>query len=419
MRARHGRQLMLVGPPVALSLFGIAAWGETIGLWTLGLLPLGHLGAVVIASLGLYLSVIVLYCVAALADRAATGRQLVVAQKRGDYLQRKNHELQAQIELLTAMREVTRVVTNDVDFERILEQVLRIVEDLLETRSITIYLADATAHGLAPQAQRQAGATYFGHHIESHELDTGEVAQSFHTQSVLRYADDRGLHLLLPLRADRECLGVLELAAALDGTPDAKAAIAEQLERQARDMAEHIAVAIKTSHLHDKAIIDGLTKLYTKRHFLEQLAANLNLAARHHKALSLIMVDIDHFKQVNDTHGHLTGDSVLVDVAQMLKKMLRRYDAAFRYGGEELAVILPETDCTGAAKLAERARERLEGMTFKAEDGRSLKVTASFGVAARARGIDTPGALTAAADRALYQAKESGRNRVCVAAEQA
>lgn len=415
MRTRRGQQLMLVGPPLALSLFGIAAWGEASGLWDVGILPLGHLGAAIIAGLGLYTSAVVLHCARIFIERAAIGRDLALAQKRGDYLQTKNNELQAQIELLTAMREVTRVVTNDVDFERILEQVLRIVEGLLETNSITIYLADATTQELAPQAQREDGATYFGPNIKSHELDTGEVTQSFNTQSVLRSADDLGLHLLLPLRADRECLGVLELTRILEGSPDIKTATAEQLERQARDLAEHIAVAIKTSHLHDKAIIDGLTKLYTKRNFVEQLAANLNLAARHQKSLSLILVDIDHFKRVNDTYGHLTGDTVLIGVAQMLKKMLRRYDAAFRYGGEELAILLPETESAGAAKLAGRARERLENMTFNAEDGRTLGVTASFGVATLGPGLDTPEDLIGTADRALYQAKEGGRNRVCVA----
>ena len=414
MRPGWVRRVALLGPPLVLGAAGVCAFGEASGKWEVGVLPLGPTSALVLVGLAVLSALGTLTASRARAAQAGRRGELRAAETRGDFLQAQNQELRNQIELLAAMREVTRVVTNDVDFERILEQVLRIVEGLLETRVITIYLADLSSAGLQPQAQRSAGATHFAGKIESDVLDTAQAHEVFHTQAVTRCAEDEELHLLLPLRADRECLGVLELSTALEGSREAKTAVADRLERQARDLSEHIAVAIKTSHLHDKAIIDGLTKLYTKRHFMEQLEASLNLARRFGKPFSLVLVDIDHFKKVNDTYGHLTGDHVLVGVAETMRRALRQYDAAFRYGGEELAMLLPETDVDGAAKLAERVRSRIANRTFKAEDGRKLTVTASFGVAMRQPDMSTPEQIIEAADGALYAAKERGRNRVVV-----
>ncbi len=417
------RRLLPAVPALLLAAWCVAAAGEALGAWRPGLLPLGPWEAGAAAALAVVSAVGSLHL--AHAARAARrqarearrrSQDAAAAERRSDFLQEQNRRLRRQVELLAAMREVTRVVTNDVDFERILGQVLRIVQGLLETRMIRIYLADLSTGALAAQAEREDDATRFAGAIEPDPEGMQRARGAFESQTLVRYAEDEQLRLLLPLRADRECLGVLELAIDLEGEPEARAAAAEQLEEQARDLAEHIAVAIKTSHLHDKAIVDGLTKLYTKRHFLEQLDAAINMARRHRQTFSLVLVDIDHFKQVNDTYGHLTGDHVLVGVADALRKALRKSDAAFRYGGEELAMLLPETDAAGAARLAERVRSRLEKMKFKAEDGRRLKVTASFGVAEFRADMQAANALIEAADAALYRAKEGGRNRV-VAAE--
>ncbi len=409
------RRILLLSPALLLLLAGILALGEALGAWHTGLVPPPRwaiaLGAA--AAAGSLVAMLHLMRTADLHARRA--QRSNDDDGRYEFLQRRNEDLRRQIELLTAMREVTRVVTNDVDFERILEQVLLLVEGLLETRTITIYLADLATGELESQAQRQGGNTLFAKAINAGDLDTAHAQDVFQTQTVSRYAESDELHLLLPLRADRECLGVLELSTALEGSPEAKTAVADQLERQARDIAEHIAVAIKTSHLHDKAIVDGLTKLYTKRHFLEQLAACLNMARRHGQLFSLVLVDIDHFKKVNDTYGHLTGDHVLVGVADTMRKALRKSDAAFRYGGEELAMLLPETGAEGAAKLAERVRQRIEKKRFKSEDGRKVSVTASFGVATHHDDMRMPEDVIEIVDQALYRAKEGGRNQVVVA----
>lgn len=159
---------------------------------------------------------------------------------------------------------------------------------------------------------------------------------------------------------------------------------------------------------------DSLTGLSNHRHFMEVLEREMERAARYRHPLSVVMVDLDHFKQVNDTHGHAVGDVVLREAARALRSVCRDVDVAARLGGEELALLLPETDAAGARVVAERARERIAGTAHASADGASFRVTASFGVAA-ARPGSTGGLVLQAADEAMYRAKGAGRNQVAVA----
>jgi len=158
--------------------------------------------------------------------------------------------------------------------------------------------------------------------------------------------------------------------------------------------------------------VDGLTQIYNKRYFLETLEREISRAQRYHRDLSLIMFDIDHFKKVNDTFGHLAGDAVLKQLASVLKSRIRREDIMARYGGEEFAVILPEIGSVNAMTFAEKVRRIVEKTTFKFED-HQIPVTVSIGVAAVGPGIQTPLEFIKLADDKLYQAKIEGRNRVC------
>jgi diguanylate cyclase (GGDEF)-like protein len=153
---------------------------------------------------------------------------------------------------------------------------------------------------------------------------------------------------------------------------------------------------------------DSLTGLANRRQFDEDLAASVTRAHRYGGDLALIMIDLDHFKQINDLYGHPRGDEVLQDVAAILTRTVRSVDTAYRYGGEELCVLLPETGLAEAATLADRIRRQVEaGFPWATESA----VTLSAGVAVLEAGGD--GArLVGAADRALYVAKRNGRNRV-------
>jgi diguanylate cyclase (GGDEF)-like protein len=168
-----------------------------------------------------------------------------------------------------------------------------------------------------------------------------------------------------------------------------------------------------------QAVTDELTGLFNHRRFQEVMTAEVERARRYGHELGLIMLDIDNFKQINDTYGHMQGDEVLREVAHVLRQSSREIDEPARYGGEEMAVALPQTDLEGAYQFAERVRRRIEALALPLPDGDGvLRVTASFGAAslASAGGIDKD-AMVGAADAALYQAKRAGKNRTERASE--
>jgi diguanylate cyclase (GGDEF)-like protein len=160
-------------------------------------------------------------------------------------------------------------------------------------------------------------------------------------------------------------------------------------------------------------ILDGLTGVHNKRFFLEFLDREISRASRHQTPLALVMFDVDHFKKVNDTHGHLAGDAVLKELCRRIKPRVRREDLLARYGGEEFACVLPDTTYEGAYSFAEKVRQLIEREPV-AHDELRLPITISLGVSVTARGeqIDAP-ALIRRADEKLYEAKRGGRNRVC------
>lgn len=169
----------------------------------------------------------------------------------------------------------------------------------------------------------------------------------------------------------------------------------------------------RTAALAEMAFVDELTGLYNRRRMLERLDEEFKRARRYSYPISCLFLDIDHFKQINDQHGHQAGDEVLAEIANLLRGCIRAYDVPCRYGGEELVVLLPQTSLEQAVKAGERIRETVEGMT-SAFGGQA--VTVSIGVACYPETASDPSSLLSTADQAMYAAKVSGRNRVCAAA---
>jgi diguanylate cyclase (GGDEF)-like protein len=163
--------------------------------------------------------------------------------------------------------------------------------------------------------------------------------------------------------------------------------------------------------LEDLATTDGLTGLFNKRTLIEVGKQKLRSAERFEKPLSVLVCDIDHFKKVNDTHGHDVGDVVIKGFADVLRRTKRDTDAVGRFGGEEFVLVCEETDAKGAELLAERIRAELETTTFHA-GGATLNVTCSIGVATFPRAGTAWDGLFKSTDEALYAAKRGGRNRV-------
>jgi diguanylate cyclase (GGDEF)-like protein len=168
--------------------------------------------------------------------------------------------------------------------------------------------------------------------------------------------------------------------------------------------------------LYELSCTDALTAVFNRRHFNSTLEAEVSRHQRYGTPVSLILVDVDHFKSVNDRFGHTVGDAVLREIADTLRLVVRKADVVARYGGEELAVILSNTGEAGAVILAERLRSAIERLEHHDHEGHPFRTTASFGVAALEQGetgISTE-ALLGRADEALYVSKKTGRNRVAV-----
>jgi len=158
---------------------------------------------------------------------------------------------------------------------------------------------------------------------------------------------------------------------------------------------------------------DPLTAVLNRRALTERLTAEFERVKRYESTVSLLLIDIDHFKRVNDSYGHLVGDDVLTDVGRLLQGAVRSVDVVARYGGEEFVIALPETGEAGATTFAERVREMIEAHPFTYNGDSELQLTASIGVASYpSPGMETVEDLLARADQALYRAKAEGRNRV-------
>ncbi|MCP9495826.1 MAG: sensor domain-containing diguanylate cyclase [Pyrinomonadaceae bacterium MAG19_C2-C3] len=212
----------------------------------------------------------------------------------------------------------------------------------------------------------------------------------------------------VPLFYGERCMGALMVRS------DDEMRVWEESELQLlRTVADQVTVAVNHARLYaekeQQALTDALTGCVNRRQFEIQLERDIQLATRSRQPLSLIMLDIDHFKRINDTYGHGAGDDTLRIFADVLRQELRGIDTAARYGGEEFAVILPQADLEGARRAAERLRERIS----KTDIPLAGHITASLGVATFPLHACTREQLVTLADRALYDAKHSGRNRVC------
>jgi len=337
------------------------------------------------------------------------GRERDFLQRRAKFLEGRLTLLEEDVEVLAAMRQVQRAAAAHDGLDRVLEETLRIVQELVSAEWVSVFIYDDKAHMLIPAAHRRGKANFLGKKIPPALIDDTNVNEAFEHGSVIKAVEDDRLQAAIPALTAGQKLGVVAVSAPLSGTPEEKNQRVEVFETALKDVAEHIAYALRALTLQARAYEDDLTGLGNRGLFDERLGELIALALRKNQSLSLILVDLDHFKNVNDTYGHQMGDRVLREVARLLIKNLRRYDTGYRYGGEELALLLPQTDIVGAVRLAERIRIKLERRTFA---GGKFRVTGSFGVASIGGSVLTQEALIAAADAQVYKAKDLGRNRV-------
>jgi len=229
--------------------------------------------------------------------------------------------------------------------------------------------------------------------------------------------DDEGsgpsLIALVPAEERAAMLAALRLGAEVVRTPVDPEELTARMVRCIQERARLDALLTRVNSLERLSITDGLTQVHNHRYFQDRLREEFRRAQRYDDPLSLILIDLDHFKSFNDTHGHQVGDIVLRDVAASLQRGVRETDLLARYGGEEFAILLPRTPLAGALTVAERVWRELG--TLRTGPERTLRVTASVGVASFPHhAVGSADQLVRSADESLYRAKHEGRNRVCV-----
>lgn len=252
--------------------------------------------------------------------------------------------------------------------------------------------------------------------FSSYRLHHYGVLECWQTRRLISEEHDGEMYVTVPIISQQLTIGVL--MAQFQIPPDREAFLENLRTRKMdilKDRGRTIGYPLKKEALYELSTKDSLTGLFNKAHYETQLRECFNQMVRYNHDLSLIYIDLDYFKKVNDTYGHLAGDRVLKGVAKLITQNIRKSDMAFRIGGEELAVLLVETPLISARGVAEKLRSLIEDSEFPVDEGGMFRITASFGVSHMVRGMASPIAFSKTADDALYLAKNRGRNRIEVA----
>lgn len=321
-----------------------------------------------------------------------------IAAQAGDVAE-LNRRLERSVAELRAITEITELIHSTLDVEMVGPTLLDILEKVINIPAASLYVIDKTKQETIFTASSVSGAagprSYSGLELAGAVRPvSGDGALSCieladHNQMIVVFcADSAAIEVLSA--DDRIVLGAV---------------------------ASELVVAVENSRLYRLtkrlAITDELTDLYNYRYLQQRLDDELGRAGRYNKRLSLIMLDLDDFKRINDTYGHLVGDAVLFEVGQLLKSTVREVDVVARYGGEEFTVILPETDASGAFIVAEKIREAISMHRFLDSEGaRTIHLTASIGLSSYPVHSHDKESLMRSADDAVYHAKGTGKDRV-------
>jgi diguanylate cyclase (GGDEF)-like protein len=333
---------------------------------------------------------------------------------RGSYdtLYRQNLELSRQVDHLSTLREIGLAISGSLEMTETLAVISNVVQGALDVSRLTIYELTPDGEAFRPLVAKYGNDLITRERLEEESTPRRgtPLGETVDSRSVVFVSDVHQSSAYVPLLAKSAPLGVLVLQDPRDGTPFSQddAGLFQQLGSQ-------IAIAIHNAQLYALAVTDGLTGLYVRRYFDLRMAEEFAQAQRYRRTFSVLLFDIDHFKKFNDTHGHQTGDLVLQQFAGLLQKNTRQSDICCRYGGEEMTIILPETELEEAAVLASKLCTRVSGHVFTGAQEEELSVTTSIGVAEYRDDFSSPADMVRAADEALYRAKDSGRNRVEVA----
>ncbi|HEV7559657.1 MAG TPA: sensor domain-containing diguanylate cyclase [Kofleriaceae bacterium] len=323
--------------------------------------------------------------------------------------------------LPAALFEIGKLIGSDLDPGILLSRIAELITQLIDAKSCSVMLLDAdrkrllakAAYGLRTERMHTLSFAV-GEGVAGWVVERGEAALIADVMQDARYvvlpANQTPIASMVcvPLIARGERVGVVTATSEVAGAFDTSA-----LELL-KFIAATIALDIENVRLHRVAVTDPLTGAYNREFLVQRLPAEIEAAIERDRSLSVAMVDVDHFKAVNDQYGHGVGDVVLAEVARRLRGAIRGGDILVRYGGEEFLVVLPKADAGRAWEVGERMRQRVCERSFDVGDGVALMLRVSVGVA-QWRNDETMPDLIERADAALYGAKDRGRNRVEVA----
>ncbi len=339
-----------------------------------------------------------------------------------DILNQRTSELEKSQAQIETIYETSRNLGEILNLEEVVDEFLNIVEKILGYQFCSIFiLNDSNTLSLLGEIKQGKKIKYSEpvkkslNGILEKVTTTGTPVRLFDLANAFghqRESDEFKSLLAVPMISRGKVIGVLDAKSKRVG------AFLNQDEKIFSTLAGSAALAIENASLHQKTkeltITDELTGIYNYRYFTRKLSQEMKRAKRYKQFLSLLMIDIDWFKRCNDTYGHLFGNKVLKELAQRIKDSVRDVDVVSRYGGEEFAVILPQTNKKDAQMIGERIRHHAESTDFVGgEGGVMIKVTVSLGVATYPENGTTPEHLIEKVDQALYLAKGRGKNMVC------
>ncbi len=334
-------------------------------------------------------------------------------------LSRTRRQLEARVGELEILNATARKLAASLQLEELVEAVAReTCKAIPEAEAVALVHRRAGESGFLLDGFDRTTDRFFRQKLGEGEGAAGWVMSRGLTRRIddLAHADvavasTQGIRswLGVPLFMYGGCEGVI----AVQSTR--RAAFRADHQRLLESLGLQIAAALQNAHLYELAMVDGLTGLFVRRYFDARIEEEIERSRRYGTPFSVVMMDVDDFKKLNDDHGHLIGDRVLRAIANTVKSQMRGVDTAARYGGEEVALILPRTDMVSAYGVGERIRAAIaeQRVTTDGDPPRALGVTASFGIASHPEsGAATGEDLVRQADRALYRAKRTGKNRV-------
>lgn len=340
-------------------------------------------------------------------------------------------ELKRQIERLSLFHEIGKALASTIDLQKILQTVMEKISDVLQPDTWSLLMIDEATSELYFEIAIGAGADKLkdvrlkmGEGIAGWVAQNGEPVLIEDVKRDPRFAarideitqmDTRSV-VCVPIKGKENILGVIELINCLGRESFRKSDIPIL-----KSLADYAAIALENARyiqrIHELTITDDCTALYNARHLNFVLDAEIYRSTRYGYEFSVIFLDLDHFKQVNDTYGHLYGSKLLWMIGDLIKGHLRLIDYAFRYGGDEFVVLLPQTSKQNALMVVRRLKALLNSQTFFQEEGLNIKVTASFGVAGFPNDGRSRRELLRMADEAMYFVKNTTRDSIALAGE--